>query len=163
MGFDEEEQHTLQLLAMLLKPEKVQRGQVLLKQGEKHQEVLLVNSKTHLRVLRKVTLDGGRQRVVELQPLRGPCLLNERCLSTEGMTCASTILVSNPGQTMYKLDRFALFQTISSRGLKQIKANWSDEVDEKKIADQYMYHVSWKKYKEDLVDDIVTRSLAQDC
>merc|ERR1712070_874287 len=115
MGFDEEEQHTLQLLAMLLKPEKVQRGQVLLKQGEKHQEVLLVNSKTHLRVLRKVTLDGGRQRVVELQPLRGPCLLNERCLSTEGMTCASTILVSNPGIKSCELDHALLAPALRSR------------------------------------------------
>jgi len=157
--FDEEAQHSLHLLAMLLKPEKVQRGQILLKQGEKHQDVLLVNSKTHLRVLRKVTLEGGRQRVVELQPLRGPCLLNERCLSTGNTECTSTILVSNPG-TMYTLDRFALFQTISSWGLKQIKSTRSDDVSDKEIADQYMHHASWKRYKEDLVEDVIARSMA---
>lgn len=160
--FDEEAQHTLHLLALLMKPEKVTRGQILLKQGEKRQEVLLVNSKTHLRVLRKVTLEmangSKQQRVVELQPMRGPCLMNDRCLSTAENTVAqSTILVSNPG-TMYTLDRFALFQSISSGGMKQIKAAWNDEVSDKEIAEQYMHHVSWKKYKEDLVDDVIART-----
>jgi hypothetical protein len=61
---------------------------------------------------------------------------------------------------MYTLDRFALFQTISSWGLKQIKSTRSDDVSDKEIADQYMHHTSWKRYKEDLVEDVIARSMA---
>ena len=46
--------------------------------------------------------------------------------------------------------------------MKQIKSTFSDEVGDKEIADQYMHHVSWKRYKEDLVEDIVARSLDVD-
>ena len=50
---------------------------------------------------------------------------------------------------------------MSFRGLKQIKSAWSrsEQVTDKEIVDQYMLHVSWKRYKEDVVDDVIARTM----
>lgn len=145
--------------------------------------------------------------MVELQPLRGPCLLNEYCLGTENTAPLSTVLVSNPGEQQVSVepmvDCYSWLQwwlgvtslglrmqelctpwtdlhssracqageyacviiaeelIVSFRGLKQIKSAWSrsEQVTDKEIVDQYMLHVSWKRYKEDVVDDVIARTM----
>eukprot|EP00656_Telonema_subtile_P050161 TRINITY_DN6420_c0_g1_i4.p1 TRINITY_DN6420_c0_g1~~TRINITY_DN6420_c0_g1_i4.p1 ORF type:complete len:392 (+),score=95.12 TRINITY_DN6420_c0_g1_i4:236-1411(+) len=156
--FENETEHTMSALATSLVKTKVERNQVLLKQGSQCNQVLFINGKTQIRELREVSveLDGVKQhRVVELGSHRAPCMLNLRCVSAEARKgCVSTVLVSTPG-TVYTLDRFTLMQSISTRGMKGVRDEAEAAVSDREIAEGYMQHVEWKEYKERLVEGIV--------
>lgn len=157
-----ETRHTLCELALRLQKTKVERNQMLLKQGEQCHHVLLLDGKTQIRELREVTVekDGVKQkRVVELRSRRAPCMLNIRCVGADSRKGAqSTVLVSNPG-TVYTLDRFTLVQGISTKALKEARSDCDETVSDKEIVDAYMQHVQWKSYKERLVEDVIDESV----
>merc|ERR1711871_1327366 len=80
--FDREARHTITAFSMLMIEQKVERNQILLKQGQRCPYLILIDGKTQLRELRQIKF-GKQSRVVETGSQRAPCMLNQPVLSDD--------------------------------------------------------------------------------
>jgi len=131
-GFDvlrQEPLHNLRELAFALEmfpnphgdQGRCERGQVILRQGERLEKVLFLVGKTQARLLREVVVER-EPRVVEAGAVRAPGIANECCVQMqsgrERHAPRSTVLISNPGE-IWSMDRYLFKKKVSNRSMHE--------------------------------------------
>jgi len=162
--------HNLRELSLALEPYgnpkgvrgRCERHEILLKQGERCDHLLLLLGRAQARLLREVVVERER-RVVEAGAICSPGLANECCTfkSTDQGDRSlprSTVLMDQPGE-VWTIDKFLFMKRVSKNCIGRLKDVYDNEKSDEELVESYLEHRKWKTFKAQLVESVVNPDL----